>query len=228
MTVLHRLSSIPSPFIFCAHCEHVISEALTDATAGPWALVMMSLLVFGDAFFVVVPGEVAVTALGAVAVSTGTPPLWTVIVCAAAAAGCGDLLCYGIGRWIGLDRWRWMRNERLRRGQRWAKKRLDAGTALVLFTGRFIPFARLAINLVAGATGIAFSRYLGLVALATTGWAAYQAAIGAVFAAILPDAPLAAVAISVVVAIGLGGLIDLLIRRCTRWREALPGRVRPD
>jgi len=197
----------------------VIPEALLDAATGPWGLAVMALLVFGDAFLVVVPGEIAVTALGALSTSTGTPPLWAVILCAAAAAACGDLLCYGIGRWAGLERWRWMRDERLQRAQRWARGRLEAGTAVVLFTARFIPFARLAINLVAGATRIPFARYLGLVVLAATGWATYQAAIGAVFAAIFPDAPIVSVLISIVVAIGLGALIDLIIRRRSRGRN---------
>lgn len=206
----------------------MIPEALADAVTGPWALAVMALLVFGDAFLVIVPGEIAVTALGAISTSTGTPALWAVIVCAAVAAACGDLLCYGMGRWVGLDRWRWMRTERLQRAQHWARSRLEAGTAVVLFTARFIPFARLAINLVAGATRIPFPRYFGLVALAATGWATYQAAIGALFAAILPDAPIVSILISVVVAIGLGALIDLLIRRRARQRDPVAARPSSD
>ena len=202
----------------------MIPEAMADAVTGPWALAVMALLVFADAFFVIVPGEIAVTALGALSTSTGTPPLWIVILCAAVAAACGDLLCYGIGRWVGLERWRWMRAERLQRAQRWARRRLDAGTAVVLFTARFVPFARLAINLVAGATRISFTRYLGLVALAATGWATYQAAIGALFAALLPDAPIVSVLVSIVVAVGLGALIDLGIRRRARRRNPVAAR----
>lgn len=206
----------------------MIPEALADAVTGPLALVVMVLLVFGDAFLVIVPGEIAVTVLGALSTSTGTPPLWAVILCAAVAAACGDLVCYGIGRWVGLDRWRWMRTERLQRAQRWARGRLEAGTAVVLFTARFIPFARLAINLVAGATRIPFPRYLGLVALAATGWATYQAAIGALIAAMLPDAPIVSVLISVAVAIGIGALIDLLIRRRARRRNPVAARLPSD
>jgi membrane protein DedA with SNARE-associated domain len=227
-TVLHRLSPIGFPFTFGRHSEDVIPDALSDAVTGPWALAVMALLVLGDAFLVVVPGEIAVTALGALSTSTGTPPLWAVILCAAAAAACGDLLCYGIGRWVGLDRWRWMRTERLRRAQRWARGRLEAGTAVVLFTARFIPFARLSINLVAGATGIPFARYLGLVVLAASGWATYQAAIGALLAVSLPGAPIASVLLSVVFAIGLGGLIDLVIRRRARRRNAVAAEVPSD
>lgn len=117
---------------------------------------------------------------------------------------------------------------RLQRAQSWARGRLEAGTALVLFTGRFIPFARLAINLVAGATRIPIARYLPLVILAATGWATYQAAIGVLLATIFPGAPIVAVVISVVVAIGLGALIDLLIRIRVRSRNPLPTQVRSD
>ncbi|WP_426183646.1 DedA family protein [Microbacterium sp. TWP3-1-2b2] len=206
----------------------MIADVLADAVSGPWALLVMALLVFGDAFLVLVPGEIAVTAMGALSTSTGAPPLWAVIVSAAAAAACGDLLCYGIGRWVGIDRWRWMRAERLQRAQHWARGRLEAGTAVVLFTARFIPFARLAINLVAGATRIPIVRYIGLVALAATGWAIYQAAIGALFAAMIPDAPIVSVLVSVVVAIGLGALIDLVIRRRARRRKPVAANVTSD
>ena len=175
----------------------------------------MSLLVLGDAFFVVIPGEIAVTALGALAVTTGTPPLWAVIVCAATAAALGDACCYLIGRFVGTERWRWMRAPRVQQALGWARRRLDSGTATVLFTARFVPFARLAINLVAGASHIHPPRYLALVTIAATGWATYQAAVGAAVAAIVPGGPLVAVPVSIGVAVGLGLLIDRLTRRRT-------------
>ena len=187
-------------------------DLLTASLSSPWSLVLMSLLVVGDAFFVVVPGEVAVTALGAIAVTTGSPPLWAVVLCAAVAATVGDACCYLIGRSVGTQRWRWMRVPREQQALAWARRRLDGGMATVLFTARFVPFARLAINLVAGASRIPPSRYLALVALAATGWALYQAAVGAAVAAILPGGPLVAVPVSIVLAIGLGALIDVCVR----------------
>ncbi|WP_426169331.1 DedA family protein [Microbacterium sp. DWRC1-3] len=188
-------------------------DLLTASLSSPWSLVLMSLLVVGDAFFVVVPGEVAVTALGAIAVTTGSPPLWAVVLCAAVAATVGDACCYLIGRSVGTQRWRWMRVPRVQQALAWARRRLDGGMATVLFTARFVPFARLAINLVAGASRIPPPRYLALVALAATGWALYQAAVGAAVAAILPGGPLVAVPVSIVLAIGLGALIDVCLRR---------------
>lgn len=206
----------------------MIPDALLDAVDGPWALAAMVLLVFGDAFFVVIPGEIAVTALGALSMSTGSPPLWAVIACAAVAAACGDITCYCIGKWVGLERWRWMRSPLIRRAQRWAHARLQTNTAIVLFTARFVPFARLAVNLVAGATRVSFPRYVSLVAVAATGWATYQSAIGALFAAILPGAPLVAILVSVSVALVLGALVDFVVRRRTGRNQGVPSSPEPD
>lgn len=193
--------------------EGVPTDLLTESLTSPWSLVLMSVLVVGDAFFVVVPGEVAVTALGALSVTSGSPPLWAVVACAAAAATVGDACCYLIGRLVGTERWRWMRTPRVQQALGWARNRLDGGMATVLFTARFVPFARLAINLVAGASRIHPPRYLALVAIAATGWALYQAAVGATVAAILPGGPLVAVPVSILLAVGLGVLIDLCVRR---------------
>lgn len=188
----------------------------TDLLTGPWALAIMSVLVLGDSFFVVVPGEIAVTALGALASAQGAPPLWTVIACAGVAAAAGDATCYVIGRSVGTQRWRWMRTRSVQSALAWARRRLDRGTAVVLFTARFVPFARLAINLVAGASRIHPGRYLCLVSLAALGWAAYQASVGAIVGALVPGGPVVAVIVSVVAAVGLGALIDLATRRARR------------
>ncbi len=97
------------------------------------------------------PGEAAVTAFGALAVANGTPPLFAVILVAGAAAFCGDLCCYLVGRAVGVERWAWMRGPRVRAALEWARARLERNAAVVLFTARFVPFARLAVNLAAGA-----------------------------------------------------------------------------
>ena len=75
----------------------------------------------------------------------------------------------------------------------WARDRLRERTALGAVHRRFIPFARLAVNLAAGASRIAAPRYLLFASLAACGWALYQALIGAVIATMLPGAPVVAV-----------------------------------
>ena len=93
----------------------------------------------------------------------------------------------------------------------------------MLFTARFVPFARLAVNLAAGAARVKPVRYLGVAAAAALAWAAYQAVIGALVAALVPGGPVVAVGVSVVVAVGIGVGIDLALARRARRRAATRG-----
>lgn len=199
----------------------MLEDLLTGVAASPWALALLFALVLGDAFLVVVPGEAAVTAFGALAVAEGEPPLGAVVAVAAVAATIGDAACYLVGRTIGLERWRWMRTPRVRAAFAWSRARLERRAALVLFTARFIPFARLAVNLTAGASRIPAPRYLAIAACAALAWAGYQAFIGALVAAILPGGPVAAVVVSIVLAVGIGVAVDAVLAR--RLRRAARG-----
>jgi len=209
----HPTCAVPSPFTRACYPEEVVEDFLVQLAGSVWALPVLFVLVVGDAFLVVVPGEAAVTAFGALAVTEGSPPLASVIAVAAVAAVIGDACCYLVGRVVGLDRWRWMRTSRVRSALEWAGRRLDERMALVLFTARFIPFARLAVNLAAGAARLPAPRYLLIASLAALGWAAYQAMIGAAVAAILPGGPVVAVVVSVVIALMIGLAVDWMLAR---------------
>ncbi|WP_405372555.1 MULTISPECIES: DedA family protein [unclassified Microbacterium] len=197
----------------------MLTDLISAVAEGPWILPTMFVLVLADAALVLVPGELAVTAAGALAVSAGSPPLAAVIAVAALAAFCGDALCYAAGRAVGLERWRWMRHPRVSAAFAWAGTRLSRGTATVVFTARFIPFARLAVNLTAGATRVAAGRYLGVAAVAATAWAAYQAVVGAAVGTLLPGQPVVAVLVAMVAAVALGAAIDVAVTRITRRRS---------
>ncbi|MDO8381995.1 MAG: VTT domain-containing protein [Microbacterium sp.] len=194
-----------------------MSDVLSTIAASPWALVAMFGLVLGDAFLVVIPGETAVTALAALSVVTGEPGLVGIIAVAALAAFLGDTVCYLVGRRVGLERWAWMRRPRIAGAFSWARARLARSTAAIVFTARFIPFARLAVNLTAGASGVTAPRYLPLAALAALGWACYQALVGTVVATLLPDAPVLAILASIAVALLLGVALDAAL--AARWRR---------
>lgn len=189
---------------------------LADLATGPWALPALFALVLGDAFLVVIPGEIAVTALAALSVAHGEPSLIAIIVVAAGAAFAGDAACYALGRGVAFERWRWARRPHAVRMRAWAHARLKRSTATIVFTARFIPFARIAVNLTAGAERLAAPRYLGLCAVAAVAWALYQSVIGAALARLLPDSPVAAVAISVAVALGIGWALDVAFARWLR------------
>ncbi|MBF4561878.1 VTT domain-containing protein [Microbacterium sp. VKM Ac-2870] len=178
----------------------------------------MAALVVGDAFLVVIPGEAAVTTFGALAVAEGAPPLFAVIAVAAVAALTGDVGCYFLGRTVGLDRWRWMRGRRVSAAFGWARDALARRGATLMFTARFIPFARLAVNIAAGASGMRLGRYVVLAAPAATAWALYQALLGAAVAAIIPGGTVAAVVVSIALALAIGAVADALVARARRRR----------
>lgn len=203
-----------------------ITEWVAQAQAllsSPWALLAMAAVVLADSYTVVLPGETFVTALGAIAASTGSPPLWLVIIVAAASAYVADVSLYYLGRAVGLDRWRWMRAARVVALLGWARRRLHQRSASVMFVARFLPYARIAVNLVAGASQVPARRFLSTVGLASLAWASYQALIGAVVSTVVPGGPLVAVAVSVVLALGLGYLVDRLLERFSPVDPPAPG-----
>jgi membrane-associated protein len=195
--------------------------ALTDS---PWLYPLVFALVVGDAFLVVLPSETVVVALGALAAATGSPPLALLIPVAALGAIIGDSLCYLIGRRIGSDRWAWQRRGRVGAALVRARKTVLRRPAVLIFTARYIPFARIAVNLSAGAARLPYGRFLPLSAAAGLGWALYNTGVGVLFGTALRDQPVLAVGISVLVAIALGVTVDLAVNRWARSRSsAEPG-----
>ena len=193
---------------------------LTALALSPWLLPALFLLVVGDAFLVVLPSETVVVALAALAGATGSPPLAPIVAVAAAGAIVGDALCFAIGRRAGTHRWRWQRMRPVRAAIDRARHAVLTRPAVLIFTARYVPFARIAVNLTAGASGLPVRRFLPLSAAAGVAWALYNTVVGAFFGAVLAELPLLAVAISVVVAIGLGLAIDTIVARTIRRQEA--------
>ncbi|MCD1572057.1 DedA family protein [Agromyces mediolanus] len=189
------------------------ADALAQLAASPWLLPALFALVVGDAFLVVLPSETLVVALGALAATTGHPNPLLVIPVAALGAVVGDLACYGIGRAGGLERWAWQRKPRVAAAIERVRRTVGRRTAVLVFTARYVPFARIAVNLAAGAVRIPLGRYLPLSAAAGLAWAVFNTAMGAVVGAAFADQPLLALAISVPVAILAGLAVDALVRR---------------
>jgi membrane-associated protein len=191
----------------------VVLEWLTAAAASPWLYFGVFALVVADAFLVILPSETVVVALASLALSTGEPSLWILIPVAALGAIAGDNLCYGIGRRIGTSRFRWMRGPRVSAAIEYARRALEKRPASLILTARYIPFARIAANLTAGATGFSYRRYVPLTVVAGTGWAVYNCVIGALFGAWLAAYPILAIVMSIVVAVALGVTIDAIAAR---------------
>lgn len=191
---------------------------IEPALAGPWVYAVLLALVIADAFLVVLPSETVVVALGSLALSTGAPQIAGVLAAAALGAIVGDNLCYGIGRRIGTERFAWMRRPRIRHAIDYAAAALERRPASLILTARYIPFARIAANLTAGATRFPYRRYAPLTVVAGASWACYNCLIGALFGAWLAEYPIAAILISVLVAIALGVGIDTIAARVATRR----------
>ena len=123
------------------------------------------------------------------------------------------------------DRWRWQRGPRIASALARVRHTVLVRPAVLIFTARYIPFARIAVNLSAGASGLPYRRFLPLSAAAGTAWAVYNTAVGLAFGAILRDQPVLAVVISVVVAIGLGIIVDGIAQRIAARRESLAAQA---
>jgi membrane-associated protein len=197
-----------------------IEDAAVMLASSPWVYAVVFLLTVLDAFLIVVPSETVVVALGALALSTGSPELWVLIPVAAIAATIGDSLTFLLGRAVGLRRFAWMRRPGVSRVLAWAARALDERAAAVLLTARFIPFGRIAVNLTAGASGFRYPRFLTLTAVAGVCWAVYNAFVGALFGAWFEGNPLLAVAVSVAVALVLGVLVDRAGARLSTARSS--------
>ncbi|MEO5534403.1 MAG: DedA family protein [Pseudolysinimonas sp.] len=182
----------------------------------PWLLPALFLLVVGDAFLVVLPSETVVVALAALSGATGSPSLAAIIPVAAAGAWVGDLLCFTIGRRVGLDRWRWQRLPIIQRAVARASATVRSRPAALIFTARYIPFARIAVNLSAGASGLSLRRFLPLAAVAGLSWAVYNCVVGVVFGTVFSATPLVAIVVSVLIAVTVGFVTDAVITRVAR------------
>jgi membrane-associated protein len=195
-------------------------DALNDlilALAGSaWVYPVVFAIVVVDGFFPPLPSETVVVALGALAVSAGSPhPLWLIVVVTGGAV-LGDTTAYLIGRRIGLARFRWQRRPGVVRVSDRARSALLARPASLLLTARYIPVGRVAVNMTAGATGFALRRFLPLATLGGFCWATYSVLIGAVAGAWLRHNLLLGAVLAVVAALLLGLVIDTVVLRVLR------------
>lgn len=187
----------------------VLNDLILQAAASPWLLLVMFAVAVIDGFFPPVPSETVLVAAAAVAASTGdlavVPPLCLV---AAAGAMIGDNLAYGLGRSVGVTRFRWMRRPRGAAAFARAQGALERRGAPLILGARYIPVGRVAVNMSAGALAYPWRRFLPLSAVAAATWAAYSAGIGVLAGQWIKDQPLVGAAVGVVLALVIGIAID--------------------
>ena len=198
----------------------VVTQFIMDAAGSPWVYVVLAAVCILDAFFPPVPSETIVVGLATLAVSTGTPWMWLVVLLAATGAIIGDNLAYAIGRGIGTTRFAWMRKPRVAAAFDWARRGVHKRPASLILTARYIPVGRVAVNMTAGATGFPWRRFVPLSVIGGASWAAYSAAVGTLFGAWFHQYPLIGVAAAIVSAVLIGLSVDIVMQRVHARRAA--------
>ncbi len=191
-----------------------INEAVLHAAGQWWIYPILLVFFFVDGFAMVVPSETLIVALAAFSRQSGEPNLWILGATALVGAIAGDNMAYMLGRKIGLERWRWMRKPKVQKVFAWAHYELEKRGAVLIFTARYIPWGRVAVNYVAGTTAFPHRRFFILDAFACVTWVGYSIGIGLLASSfpLLHDNPLLGAGIAVVFAIILGIIIDHLLR----------------
>jgi membrane protein DedA with SNARE-associated domain len=196
-----------------------IMELAENAMDSPWIFAALFAFAALDAFFPVVPSESLVITAGVFAAG-GEPNLVGIILAAAAGAFVGDHISYFIGRTAGE---RVMRRAKpgSRKEAAWARghKLLEDRGGVILIVCRYIPGARTAITLTAGAVKYrlrSFSFFDGIAALS---WGTYSALVGYIGGEAFEESPWKGLALGLGIALSVTFAVEL-IRHLRRPRTA--------
>ncbi|MDQ4503635.1 DedA family protein [Sinomonas sp. ASV322] len=200
----------------------VIDHWILHAAGQWWIYPILLGFFFVDGFAMLVPSETLIVALAAYWRHTGQPNLWILGLTALAGAMAGDNMAYLLGRRIGTDRWKWMRRPRVQKVFGWARHELDKRGAVLIFTARYIPWGRVAVNYVAGSTRFRHRTFFWLDAFACVAWVGYSLGVGLLASSFpwLHKNPLLSVVVAVAFALVLGVVLDHSITVFHRWRDA--------
>ena len=198
---------------FLGDVNHLINDSVLGAAGAWWVLPVIFILCFIDGFFPVVPSESLIVALAAVWAGWGIGPLTILALVGAAGAICGDQIAYRIGRKVGVHRWAWMSRPKIRKVFDMAERQLTQRGAVLIFTARYIPIGRVAVNFTAGATGYSLRRFTFFDILGCVLWGFYSVAIGTLAGQWMEHNKLLAIVVSVAIAIVVGWVLDRLIHR---------------
>lgn len=199
---------------------NTVTDVIYLVAQSPWALIAMSALLVIDGFFPVVPGEISVVTLATLGAAGHGPSPLAVLLIAACATIVGDGIAFLIGRSIGVDRWAWQRRPKTAATFTWASERIRRNPALILIAAKFVPFARVAVTMTAGASGLPTRRFLLYSFLAAALYTIYHVAVATTVGALFSSRPLFGLAASIGFGLASGALIAGVQRVVVRRRVA--------
>jgi membrane protein DedA with SNARE-associated domain len=186
-----------------------ITDMVEGAMGSPWIYLALCAFAMIDGFFPAVPSESLVVSAGVFA-ATGEPNVFAVIGVAALGAFAGDHISYLIGRTAG---------GRMLHGARPGSRKavaLERGSKLlaerggtILIVCRYIPGARTAITLTAGAVRYPLRKFSLFDGAAALSWGAYSALVGYIGGAAFEQQPLKGLALGLGIALTVTLLVEL-------------------
>ena len=206
----------------------VINEYITAQAGALWVYPVLFALCVVDGFFPPLPSESILTTLASLSGSTGRPYLWVLILVAASGAIIGDNIAYTIGRRVGVDRFSWMRKPKVREALGRARHGLDKRGAVIILTARYVPVGRVAVNMTAGATHYPRRKFVPITIVAGITWALYSALMGRFVGDLFDKQPLLGAVVSICVALGLGFLVDRVMKQIRKARKVEPAEPDSD
>ena len=198
-----------------------ITELVEGAMGSPWVYLALFAFAALDAFFPIVPSESLVITAGVFAAG-GEPNLAGVIVAASLGAFVGDHISYFIGRFAGEKAMR-RAKPGSRKAAAWERghKLLTDRGGTILIVCRYIPGARTAITLTAGAVAYRLRTFSFFDAIAALSWGTYSALVGYIGGEAFEDSPWKGLALGLGIALTVTLTVEV-IRHMRRPRTAAP------
>lgn len=197
----------------------VILPFVENLMASPWIYLVLFAIAAVDGFFPLVPSETSVLTAGVFAAS-GETSLPLVILAAALGAFAGDQVSYGVGHLAGPRLYeRAKRRSRRRAALDRARRALAVRGGVIIVASRYVPGARTAVTLSAGAVGYRWRRFVAFGALAAALWGTYSALVGYVGGAAFEHDPLKGLLLGFGLAAAVTAAVEL-IRHVVRRRRA--------
>ncbi|WP_369139833.1 DedA family protein [Modestobacter versicolor] len=198
-----------------------------DLMSSPWLYLALFGLAALDGFLPVLPSESVVITAGVFA-ATGQPDLLAVVVVAALGALAGDHTSYLFGHLAGPRlQARARPGTRRRRGLDRADRLLATRGGVLLVTARYVPGARTALTLTAGALRWPLRRFTPFAVLGGVTWALWSAGIGYVGGLAFEEDPLLGLLLGLGLALGLAALGEGVRHLVQRRRKPPPAPAVP-
>lgn len=198
---------------------HALEEWILSIADAWWVHLVVAACAWMDGFFPTAPSESVIVTLSSLWSSSGRPWIVGLGLAAWAGAFAGDNTGYLIGRRIGWQRFRFLREGKGLRAVEAADRGLQRRALLFLMTARYIPFGRTAVNLVAGAVRYPHDRFWHRSLLSTFVWAVYSCLIGAVAGSWFENNHIMAVTVSLVAAVVIAVIAERLVNALNRWLD---------